>query len=231
MKEEGYITFFDRKKKFGFIDCPSVQLNDIFFFHLEADYKQIHSGDEVLLYIRKSTEYLYSHEAYEIEFVCNKRLEVLLNEYESNNQFIGFLKKIEDSYFVKDKKTHLYIKLNISRFELDINSEYDDKLNKEVPFEIIVFSDKNKLRAVRTDRVFKDSIQLLINQEIINGTVVKKDKFGIYVNLSVLDVVGFVPNNLIEKKWRKNELNIGDAIDVYCFKLDLERDNILLDLA
>lgn len=192
----GYITYYNSLLKFGFVDCPELNYYDIYFYKadLNKSYKNIYASDFVEFELN-----IMSNEnqptASDIKFVRNRTLEYLHEDFSNKKLKRGFLKKIGDNYYVKDYETHLYIKLRISKYEIDLFKCYETKLNTEINYQIIVFSNKNKIRAINIDRLFCEEYMSATSGNICFAKVQKKIKMG-YEILVEGKILGFIPNSI-----------------------------------
>ncbi|MBM3419374.1 MAG: hypothetical protein FJY17_10710, partial [Bacteroidetes bacterium] len=79
----GYISYLNKSGNYGFIDCPELNLDHIFFHFSSCNktYKNIHKGDKV------SFEPEYDDTKVvipkEIAFVQNATLDVLKNDFDN----------------------------------------------------------------------------------------------------------------------------------------------------
>ena len=96
----GYISHINGKGKYGFIDCPELQLDYIFFHRTNCDrsYKNIYKGDRVLFDIVETDD--KEKLAQNIRFVKNASLDGLLKDFEEQTILKGFLKKVEEYFYV-----------------------------------------------------------------------------------------------------------------------------------
>ena len=144
---EGYISFISSSGHYGFIDSPDL-LHDHIFFHssnCKKSYKHIIKGDKVNFELSPNGE--KGDEATNISFIQNTNLDSLKKDFENNKSLKGFLKKIDNKYYVKDKNTYIFIRLIVASYEINLKEVYEDNLNKLIDYKIITLKDNNKIRA------------------------------------------------------------------------------------
>jgi cold shock CspA family protein len=195
----GYITYYNPSRKFGFIDCPELNYFDIYFHHnnINSEYKHIFPSDHVDFELKK----LYDEnqlEANEIKFIRNSTLEYLHQDFVNKKTKKGFLKKIQDNYYVKDSETYLFIKLRISPYETELFNCYESKLNAQINYQIVVFSNKNKIRAINTDRKYSIEYLMAVSGNNCIAKVENKIKGG-YKILVEEKIIGFIPDSIAYK--------------------------------
>lgn len=195
----GYITYYNIAKQFGFIDCPELGYYDIYFHrtYLDSSYKNIFSSDyvEFELNFLKETDLT---EAHNVKFIRNSTLGNLQNDYINNKIKRGFLKRFGEDYYVKDSETYMFIKLRIARNEIDLNKSYINNINRIINYRIVVFSTKNKIRAINTDRQFSEEFISITSGKICDAKILKKVKDG-YRIIVEENILGFIPDTKANK--------------------------------
>ena len=93
--------------------------------------------------------------ASDIKFLYNNALDVLINKAKTENNFIGYLKIVDDKYYVKEIESYLFFPATISPWQL---KPTDEELNEAVTF-------------------------ALKKQEPIHAEIYKITEYGIYLNL------------------------------------------------
>jgi cold shock CspA family protein len=224
---EGYVSYVNHKHNYGFIDSPELDNDHLFFHYTDRDpsYRHPFKGDKVNYQIatREDSRLI----AVYITFVRNANLEVLRNDFKNQSILTGFLKKIDDHYFVKEALTHIFIRLEISRFEMNIKENYEDRLNTAVEFKICSFSAKNKIRATILNKQFIPEFHLLSVGYRTMATVVKHSKGGYILKVhEVFD--GFLPNSMATLQ--REQLSPGEQVDVTCILVNTDHRNFVFDL-
>ena len=122
--------------------------------------------------------------ASDIRFLYNNALDVLINKAKTENNFTGYLKIVDDKYFVKEIDSYLFFPVPFSPWQL---KPTETELNEAVTFELENLDNKNKITAslftqkfipeyYSTERAFK-------KQEIVEAEIYKISPHGIYLNV------------------------------------------------
>jgi cold shock CspA family protein len=223
----GYISYINTSGHYGFIDSPDLQLDHIFFHstNCKKSYKHIYKCDKVHFELKPDGE--KGIEAINISFIQNATLDGLRKDFENNTSLKGFLKKIDDKYYVKDRETYIFIRLIIASYEINLKEVYDDHLNELIDYKIITLTDKNKIRAINLNRQFLPECKLLVEGNQTEGLVVANVKGGYQIKIYD-NILGFLPNSLALKSKRKLEL--GELINVTCIKASDDLENVVFNL-
>ncbi len=203
----GHITRYDSVKHYGFIE--TAEKENYFFFNDKTEIlrqkkagniKTVHkycSGDEVEFKIKNSLGDKEKVEAYDIVFIRNKRREDLINEALNNSKLFGYLKLIEnEKLFVKHINTYVFIPIEISDWESDLQNVYYDRIDKLVEFNLIQTNKIDKLLAVLTDRKFlseyKTIIEYYTKGSIIKALITGKNQVGYFAKLYLNNIDAFI---------------------------------------
>jgi len=144
---------------------------------------QFHEGDEVYFVLERSARG-DKMVAEKIRYRFNNTLGNLVNRARTNNQFTGYLKLVEDKYFVKETGSYHFFPLILSPWELPPDVT---KLNEPVLFQLGNLDKPEKLNATLFYHKFIP--QYLAAQKhfsaktAINAAVYKITPHGIYLNL------------------------------------------------
>lgn len=224
---EGYISYINRRGHYGFIDSPDLLLDHIFFHYknCEKSYKHIYNGDKVNFNLDPNGE--KGIEATNISFIKNASLDGLRKDFVNNTSLKGFLKKIDDKYYVKDGETYIYIRLIIASYEINLKEVYEDNLNKLIDYKIITLTDRNKIRAININRQFLPECKLLVKGNKTEGLVVANVKGGFRIKIYD-NILGFLPNSFVLKS--KRVLEIGELVNVTCIKATDDLENVVFNL-
>jgi hypothetical protein len=180
---------------------------------------QFHEGDEVYFALERSARG-DKMVAEKIRYRFNNTLGNLVNRARSNNQFTGYLKLVEDKYFVKETGSYHFFPLILSAWELppDVN-----KLNEPVLFQLGNLDKPEKLNATLFNHHFIPQFlaaqKHFNNKTALNATVYKITPHGIYLNLIGDKLQAKIP----PKKELPNEVKEGDKIKVIVTYLSLEK--------
>lgn len=224
---EGYISYLNRRGQYGFIDSPDLT-PELIFFHstnCKKSYTHIYKGDKVSFELNPNGE--KGIEATNISFIQNASLDGLRKDFENNTLLKGFLKKINDKYYVKDRDTYIFIRLIIARHEINIDEVYEDNLNKLIDYKIIIFTDKNKILAINVNRQFLPECKLLVEGNKTEGLVVANVKGGYHIKIYD-NILGFLPNSFVLKS--KRNLELGEIINVTCITASEDLESVVFNL-
>ena len=144
---------------------------------------QFHEGDEVYFTLELSGRG-DKMVAEKIRYRFNDTLGNLVNRARTNNQFTGYLKQVEDKYFVKEAGSYQFFPLVLSPWELPPDT---NKLNEPVLFQLANLDKPEKLTAElfhhRFIPQFVAAQKYYKNKTVINATVYKVSAHGIYINV------------------------------------------------
>ncbi len=149
-----------------------------------------------------------------IEFRFNNAYSNLINKAATENRFVGYLKKVDDDYFVKETGSYILFPLIVSPWEIP---PHESRMNEPVFFKLDNIDKPNAVTASLFKSEFipeyKTAQQYQKNKTAADGTVYKVTPFGIFINLF---------NNKIEakisftkdKNQTKEEIKVGDKLKV-----------------
>ena len=203
----GHVIRLNPQQNFGFIESENFEE---FYFYIDTKknksndehelQKKQHKfclGDEVQFKLRKSLINQSELEAYDLKFIKNRRIELLLEEAKNNKILKGYLKLIgDDNFYVKHIPSYIFIKLKISKSETDIQDNYYNKTNSLVEFELTQFEKTDKLSAVLINRKFKEIDKPILNiiesKEVITATITGRNLKGYYVTILDNTIKSFI---------------------------------------
>jgi len=175
---------------------------------------QFHEGDEVYFMLELSGRG-DKMVAEKIRYRFNDTLGNLVNRARTNNQFTGYLKQVEDKYFVKEAGSYQFFPLVLSPWELPPDA---NKLNEPVLFQLDNLDKPEKLTAAlfhhRYIPQFLAAQKHFNSQAFINATVYKISPHGIYVNVIGDKLQAKIPVPNKETGSSLPELKEGDKIKV-----------------
>jgi ribosomal protein S1/cold shock CspA family protein len=223
----GYISYINNTGNYGFIDSPDLDIDHIFFHTstCKKTYEHRYKGDKVSFEYNPVAD--KESGAKEISFLKNASLDGLKSDFKNGNSLKGFLKKIDDKYYVKDSGTYIFIRLIITRYENNLKEVYEDNLNKLIDYKISTFTSKNKIRAINLNRQLLPNSKLLVEGNKTKGQVVSTVKGGYQIRIYD-NILGFLPNSLGIKS--KTILNEGEMVNVTCIKAGNDLDDVVFDL-
>jgi hypothetical protein len=119
-----------------------------------------------------------------INFLYNNALDVLINQASISNKFTGYLKAVDDKYFVKEIDSYLFFPVSFSPWQI-IPSE--DELNEPVTFSLENLEKKDKISASLLNNEyipeFHTAVKLFKSKTPIDATITDITSHGIYLNL------------------------------------------------
>ena len=223
----GYISYLNTSGNYGFIDCPELNLDHIYFHYTNCSktYKNIYKGDKVTF--ESECDDTNGVIPKKIAFVKNATLDVLKNDFENGTHLKGYLKKIENKYYVKDLTNYMFIQLVLIDHEINLKEVYDDHLNELIDYKIVMFTENNKIRAINLKRQFSPDRNLLFIGNQMSGLVVAVVKGGF--QLKVYDnIIGFLPLSFTITSGQNIE--VGSKVEVTCIKSNTDIDNYIFNL-
>ncbi|MFN0082730.1 MAG: hypothetical protein ACKVOM_09460 [Ferruginibacter sp.] len=142
-----------------------------------------------------------------MEFLFNNSLDVLINKSLLSNKFIGYLKMVDDKYFVKEIDSYLFFPVPFSPWQI-VPAELD--LNEQVTFSLENIEKKEKIFASlfnnRYIPEFEQAVKLFKDKAVIAAEVYKVAPHSIYLN-----VIG---NKIQSKIDFEDGVQVGDTIDI-----------------
>ena len=146
-----------------------------------------------------------------MQFLFNNELDNLINKATIENRLVGYLKKVDDNYFVKETGSYILFPLILSPWEI---KPQEIKLNEPVFFKLdnLKKTGKHTASLFRSDYIpeFLAAMHVFKKQETVTATVYNITANGIYVNVITNKVQGKIP---VEEN-ENNDLKIGDKIPV-----------------
>jgi len=193
---EGTITFVQYDKKYVTIEYinngktktvnGSIKEADLLKGKEEKATKKTHyfrEGDNVNFVLTRSPRG-DKMIADNIQFLFNNSLSALLHRATIENKFSGYLKQVDDKYFIKEIGSYHFFPLKLSPWEKEPPPA---SLNEPISFSLENFTNPDKATAVLANRQFipefKKAQQLMENKTIIDATVSKISPHGIYVQV------------------------------------------------
>ena len=218
-RTEGKISFINHDKKYAMIDYEEANKKKTVRADID-DKKQKELKEKKL--IKKTHHFMVGDVvsfvvklsdrgdrmmATSVEFLYNNTLDVLINKSLLTNKFIGYLKMVDDKYFVKEIDSYLFFPVPFSPWQI-IPEELD--LNEQVFFSLENIERKEKIFASLFNNKyipeFEQAVKLFKTKTALSAEVFKVSPHSIYLN---------VINNKIQAKIDFEEgFNVGDKIEV-----------------
>lgn len=179
-------------------------------------------GDFVKFVIRKSAGGFY---ATNLIYQYNNELNVLINKSIISNKFLGYIKIVDDQYFIKEIDSYLFFPLKISKYEIPPSVAESTKL---IPFKLVSIDKPEKIRAVLYNHQYTPDFLMAIKQskksEPIHAIVNKITPYGIFVTLTESNIHSKIPlNEHIAIKIQEKKIEIGSCISVKIKILSTEK--------
>ncbi len=185
----------DEKKQKGSIENKPIQKKHLF-----------HIGDTVSFTVGMSDRgdrMIASN----LQYLYNTALDVLINKAKTENNFIGYLKVVDDKYFVKEIDSYLFFPVPLSPWQL---KPTEAELNEAVTFALENTDKKEKITAKLYNNIyipeFYTAVKLNKANSHVEAKVYKVTPHGIYLNL--------VKDKIQVKLPFKEAVKIDDSISV-----------------
>lgn len=171
---------------------------------------QFHEGDEVYFTLQPSARG-DKMVAEKIRYRFNNTLGNLVNRARTNNQFSGYLKQVDDSFFVKETGSYQFFPLQLSPWEYPPAA---GKLNEPVLFQLGNLDKPEKLHATLFHHRFIPQYKTLqkhyAGKTPVDAIVYKISEHGIYLHLAGDKINA----KIAAGKTANNQLKHGDTIKV-----------------
>ncbi len=167
---------------------------------------QFHIGDTVQ-FITKLSDRGDKMIATNIIYLHNEALDVMLNKAKTNNSFMGYIKEIEDKFFIKEMDCYRFFKLEISPWQQPFTEK---ELTLAQEFSLENTNRKEKATAILLRKkliaAFYQAEKLYKAKATIAAKVCKITDFGMYVN-----VIG---NDIVAKLADDGKARLNDSIEI-----------------
>ncbi len=144
---------------------------------------QFHVGDEVSFMIALSARG-DKMVADCLQFHFNNALDNLINKSQIENRFVGYLKKVEEDYFVKETGSYIFFPLILSPWE---KRPRENNLNEPVFFKLENTGKPDKATAAlfRSEYIpeYMYAMQCFKKKTVLDAVVYKVTPHGIFVNV------------------------------------------------
>lgn len=155
-----------------------------------------------------------------IKFLYNNALDELINKARTNNKFIGYLKMVDDKYFIKEIESYLFFPVPYSPWQV---MPVDNGLNEQVTFSLENLEKKEKItaRLFTSDYIpeFYTAVKNNKAKTPVESTVTRVSPHSIY-----LDIIG---NKITAKIPADTEgmesVKVGDKIMVLITHISLKK--------
>lgn len=214
MSEEiykGHITFVNYDRHFATIDyLKGGKMKSVNCKTISSDGKKNHHfrvGDNIQFQLKLSDRG-DKQTAYNVKFLYNTQLEVLLNRAVEENRFAGYLKKVDEDWLIKERDSYIFFPLRLSKWEAP---PAEQAVNEVINFSIQNLGKRNQLYAELFSHSyipeFKQAQELYKQQKPLEGVVTRISPYAVY-----LDLMGGKLQAKMEKGGE--ELKEGDKVEV-----------------
>jgi len=153
--------------------------------------------------------------AYDVKFLYNNDLDKLIQKASIDNQFKGFLKMVDDTYFVKETGSYIFFPLLFSPWE---KKPSDDALNDPIFFSLNNTANPARITAslYRNNYIpeYLTAMKYFKNKSLIDATVYKITPHGIFVNVVGDKIQAKIPVEKSGGSQQIDSLKVGDIIKV-----------------
>lgn len=182
----GTISFVNYEKQFGTIDYNNKKKSVNFKTNDPENSKKPHHyriGDEVSFQLRLSDRG-DKMTAYKVKFLHNTAIDLILQKAAIENRFSGYLKIVDNEYFVKEWDSYIFFPLAVSPWEVP---PVESAVNEPVSFIFLNLDKPNALTAELFSHnylpEYRKAMQHFKNEIEIEAVVYKVTPHGIYLNL------------------------------------------------
>ncbi len=149
--------------------------------------------------------------AYNVKFRHNEAIALLIQRSAIENRFSGYLKKVDDNYFVKEWESYILFPLQLSPWEIP---PVETAENEAINFSLINLDKPNAIKAELFSHFYipeyKKAELYFEKQFDINAVVSKITSYGVY-----LDLFGDkLQTKLAVTAEEKENLKEGDTVQV-----------------
>ena len=185
---KGTISFVNHEKNFATIEYEqgTKKKSVTFKTNLEDANKKAHHfrpGDTVSFQLRL-TDRGDKQTAYNLKFLHNTQISLLVQKAAIENRFSGYLKKLDDKYFVKEWNSYIFFPLQLSPWEVP---PVDTAENEAITFRFINPEKPNSLVAELFSHnyipEYRKAIQHYKNEIAIDAVIARISPHSIYLNL------------------------------------------------
>ena len=211
----GKISFINQEKQFATIDYlqGSKEKSVNFKTTIEDSGKKPHQfrvGDVVSFQLRLSDRG-DKMTPYQIKFLHNESIDLLIQHAAFENRFTGYLKKIDDQYYIKEVDSYIFFPLQLSPWEQHPVATAENQL---ISFSLVNLDRPNAIAATLFSHVFipqfKTAEVYYENQTPLKATVSRVTPHSIYVDLFEGAMQGKLPVVGESDK----QLQPGDTLEV-----------------
>ncbi|MFT3748766.1 MAG: S1 RNA-binding domain-containing protein [Agriterribacter sp.] len=149
--------------------------------------------------------------AYNLKFLYNNELQHLLDKAATDNRFVGYLKKTDNAWFIKERASYIFFPLELSKWERHPSEEH---FNEAVEFRLLHTDKPGRISAelFTHDYIpeFRKAIQAFKNNMPVEAVVTRISPYAVYVDM----YGGNLQSKLPLTKGQVSDLKEGDRLQV-----------------
>lgn len=146
--------------------------------------------------------------AYDVKYLHNEAIDLLIQKAAIENRFSGYLKKVEDRYLVKEINSYILFPLQLSPWEMP---PADTAENQAISFSLLNLDKPNAIVAGLFSHNFipayKKAVQYFKNEIEAEATISRLSPHAVYVTLFDGAMQAKLPVAAVEEK-------VGDSVAV-----------------
>lgn len=149
--------------------------------------------------------------AFKVKFLHNTAIDLLIQKATIENRFSGYLKKVEEEYFVKEWESYIFFPLQLSPWEKPPVATAE---NEAISFRFLNLEKPNAITAELFSHnyipEYKMAVQHFKNQIIADAVVTKVSQYAVYLGLFNNKIQAKLPL----KKGEVTTMKEGDLLQV-----------------
>ncbi len=223
----GIISHFQFAKSIGFIRCPELRKEKI-YFHLSnclPGYKSVQIGDHVEFTLLE-IDHRNSGAQY-ISLLGNPSLKELISDFEKAKGRTGLLLKFRKLYVVEDDLSGIFVKIEPPEEFSRQRMEFESCENLRIRYRITEVLDRNDITGVFLSEDEPSALDPILDGHSTEAVVTERVKGGFQLRFLQF-YSGFIPFRLATR-WHQ-DLIPGDQLDVTLIRANLRTDNFVFDL-
>ena len=223
----GIISHFQFAKSIGFIRCPELGKEKI-YFHLSnclPGYKSVQIGDHVEFTLLE-IDHRNSGAQY-ISLLGNPSLKELISDFEKGKSRTGVLLRFRKLYVVEDDRSGIFVKIESPEEYSPQLSELEAFENQRIRYRITNIPERNDISGVFLSEDEQSDLDRILDGQSTEGVVTQQVKGGFQLQF-LESFTGFIPFRLATR-WQQ-DLTTGDRLDVTLIRVNLQTDNYVFDL-
>ena len=219
---EGAITYINHEKQYAMIEYEDGNKKKIAKGKIDLPtqkgwqeknkIKRTHqySVGDVLQFNLETVSKTGALAAVNLQFKFNTALNNLQQKARVENKFLGYLKNVDEDFFVKEIDSYLFFPVKLSPWQLPPDEK---DFNEPVTFSLLQPEKKENLLVTLTDNKylpeFNEAVKLFKSKAIIEAEVSRLSSHSVYVNVVGEVITAKIKNELLNLEGIK----VGDKIE------------------